>query len=67
MCITPLSIEIPFLSLELNAVTKAGQAKSELCSGNNEFGTLDLILLIIFHYFLFLQKKLEFYSCLQFF
>ena len=43
MCITPLSIEIPFLSLELKAVTRAGHAKSELCSGNSEFGTLDLI------------------------
>ena len=66
MCITPLSIEIPFSSRELNAVTRAGQTKSELCSGNSEFGTFDLIWLIISR-FSFFTKKLEFFSFLQFF
>ena len=47
MCIIPLSIEIAIPSLEAKALTNAGDAKFDLCSGNNAFGTLDLISLII--------------------
>ena len=43
----PLSIEIAFSSLADNAVTKAGEAKVELCSGNNALSIFDLILLTI--------------------
>ena len=44
MCITPLSIDIAKFNLEANAVTRAGHAIFEWCSGNKALGNLDLIL-----------------------
>ena len=46
MCIIPLSIVIAFSSLEVNAVTKAGQFIVELTSGKIAFVTSYLILFI---------------------
>ena len=43
ICITPLSIDTAFSNRELNAVTKAGDAKLELCSGNKQLLIFDLI------------------------
>ena len=56
MCITPLSIEIAFSSLEDKAVTSVGEAKFEWCSGNNALGIFDLILFIISELFFSIKK-----------
>ena len=42
ICITPLSIDIAKFNLEANAVTRAGHAIFEWCSGNKALGNLDL-------------------------
>ena len=39
MCIIPLSMETAVSNLEANAVTKAGQDKLDLTSGNKAVGT----------------------------
>ena len=43
MCIIPLSMETAVSNLEANAVTKAGQDKLDLTSGNKAVGTWFLI------------------------
>ena len=43
ICITPLSIDTAVSNLEANAVTRAGQANSELISGKIAAGTWLLI------------------------
>jgi len=61
ICITPLSIDIAFSSLEDKAVTKAGLDKLDSCSGNSASGISNLILLAT-SLFNFSKKKLVFYS-----
>ena len=60
ICIIPLSIDIAFSSLEANAVTRAGDANSDACSGKKAFGIIDLILLMI-SLFDFSTKKIGFF------